>query len=59
MYSPEYMPAVMRIIKRVIPKATTPQATKVAAGCVNATWSPKIDYENYEIPSYARRGGAQ
>lgn len=59
MYSPEYMPAVMRVIKRHIPQASTPQATKVTAGCVKATWCAKIDYENYEIPSYARRMEAQ
>lgn len=63
MYSPDYMPALFRAttrtIKRLFPKATSPQATKITSGCVKAIWCTPIDYENYEIPAYARRGSAQ
>lgn len=59
MYLPEYLPALIRMFKRLIPKATSPQATKITTGCVKAVWCETDDYENYEIPAYARRGGVQ
>ncbi len=55
-YLPEYAPALLSLFKRYLPQATTVQAAKITSGCVKATWCEYIDYENYQIPSYARRG---
>lgn len=56
LYLPEYVPQLISWFKRQLPKATAPQAVRVTEGCVKATWCDRIDYENYQIPTYGRRG---
>jgi hypothetical protein len=57
LYLPEYVPQLFRWFKRQLPQATAVQAVKITEGCVKATWCDRIDYENFEFPTYSRREG--